>query len=115
MITESFYPDGIGGAHSYVYNLGKSLIKKGHNVYIITIKMRKDMPDEETIEGMKVFRYDSVVSGCLIYIRRFLLSVMNAHRLFNNVVKKVKVDIINCHSPLPAFGVNLFFKHRNMY
>lgn len=114
MVTYCFYPDGIGGAHSYVYNLAKELIKRGYNIYIITLKMKKDAPNEEIIEGIKVFRYNTAVSGRLIYIRRFLLSIINARRLFKKLEKKVKFDIINYHSVLPACGINILFKKKDI-
>ncbi|MBU4305740.1 MAG: glycosyltransferase family 4 protein [Candidatus Omnitrophica bacterium] len=114
MVTFSFYPDGIGGMHSYVYNLGKELIKKGHDVYVITVKMKKDAPDEEVIEGMKVYRYDEGISGNLVYIRRFILSIINGRRLFSKLVKKIEFDVINFHSIFPAYGINLLFKIKNI-
>lgn len=106
MATEAFYPDAIGGVDTYVYNLSKNLIQKGHNVYVITIERKKGALAEETIEDIKVLRYKTPLSGSFLFIRRPLLSVINSRRLFNSIAKKLKFDIINYHLALPAFGIN---------
>lgn len=106
MATEAFYPDGIGGAHTYVYNLSKSLIQQGHNVYVITIERKEGALAEENIEGIKVLRYKTPLSGPFLFIRRPILSIINSRRLFRSVAKKIKFDIINFHLTLPAFGIN---------
>ena len=107
IVTEAFYPDGVGGAHIYVYNLAKDLVKRGHNIYLFTLKMKEDAPDQEKIEGINVFRYNSAPSGRFVFIKRPILSVVNSNRLFNRTVRNVKFDIINFHSSLPAFGLNI--------
>ncbi|MFH1855698.1 MAG: glycosyltransferase [Candidatus Omnitrophota bacterium] len=106
MVTESFYPDGIGGAHTYVYNLSKTLVELGHSVCVITIKTKEDSLAEERIEGIHVLRYKTALSGPFLFIRRPLRSVINAGRLFCYIAKRVKFDLINFHSSLPAFGIN---------
>lgn len=106
MATEAFYPDGIGGAHTYVYNLSKNLIRQGHDVYIITIERKEGALAEENIEGIKVLRYKTPLTGPFLFIRRPILSIINSRRLFRSIAKKVKFDIINFHLTLPAFGIN---------
>lgn len=107
MVTEAFYPDGIGGVHTYVYNLAKSLTQKGHAVYVITIKTGQELSAEEIFEGINVFRYKTALSGQLLFIRRPILSIINSHRLFFSLTKKIKFDLINFHLSLPAFGINI--------
>lgn len=106
MATEAFYPDGIGGAHTYVYNLSKSLIRQGHNVCVITIERKEGALTEENIEGIKVLRYKTPLTGPFLFIRRPILSIINSRKLFRSIAKKVKFDIINFHLTLPAFGIN---------
>lgn len=106
MVTEAFYPDGIGGAHTYVYNLAKSLAREGHNVYVMTIKTKENLSAEEKIEGINVLRYKTPLSGPLLFIWRPVFSVINSRKLFSSLAKKVKFDLINFHLALPAFGIN---------
>lgn len=108
MVTEAFYPDGIGGAHTYVYNLSKSLIKQGHNVYVITIKARENSLAKEEIEGIHILRYKTPLLGPLLFIMRPLISAINSRRQFCSIAKRIKFDLINFHSSLPAFGINIF-------
>lgn len=114
IVTEAFYPDDAGGAHTYVYNLAKALIKRGHKIWVLTLRTRKDVPYEENIEGINLSRYDSTVSGPIVFVRRPLLSIINSYRLFNRLSNDIDFDLINFHSPLPAFGVILSSKGRNI-
>ncbi len=106
MVTEGFYPDGFGGAHTYVYNLSKTLAKAGHDVYVITIKPGKDALSNETIDGIKVLRYSTALCGPLLFILRPVLSIINSRAMFYALQKKVGFDIVNFHHPLPAFGIS---------
>lgn len=108
LVTEAFYPDGVGGINTYVYELGRNLVKKNHNVFVITPRFNDNLPREEEIEEMKVFRYNSTSSGPLLFIRRPFLSILNARFLFKKLSKNISFDVINFHSSLPAFGINIF-------
>lgn len=105
MVTEAFYPDGIGGAHTYAYYLSKYLIQQGHNVYVMTIKTDKSSLAEENVEGINVLRYKTPLGGPFLFIRRPICSIFNSRRLFRSLAKKVKFDILNFHLALPAYGV----------
>lgn len=106
MVTEAFYPDGIGGAHTYVYNLSKNLIRQGHNVYVITIKVKEGASTQEDIEGIRVLRYKTPLKGPFLFIRRPVASIINSRRLFCSITREIQFDIINFHLVLPAFGIN---------
>ncbi|MFH1458942.1 MAG: glycosyltransferase family 4 protein [Candidatus Omnitrophota bacterium] len=110
MVTDSFYPDGIGGKHTYVYNLAKAFKKLGHQIYILTIKIEKDLPEREIIEGIEVFRYRAQVTGRLVFLFRPLSSFYHIGKLYTEHLKGINFDIIHFHSLLPAFGL-LFSKY----
>ena len=105
-VTESFYPDGIGGIHTYVCELAKILTNMGHKVYIITPRFNKELSARGDIEGVKIFRYNSASKGALLFIRRPILSIFNSAILFRKLRKKYYFDVVNFHSALPAFGIN---------
>jgi len=44
-----------GGVENYVLQISKRLVKKGHDVFVVTSRL-KDMAEEEHIEGIKVIR-----------------------------------------------------------
>ena len=54
MLTSEFPPD-LGGRATYVYNLSKGLIKRGHNVTIVARGVWKRTYREE-IDGISVYR-----------------------------------------------------------
>ena len=58
-ITSSYYPV-LGGQEKVVYEISKEMVKKGHNVTILTTDLyceEKNLPKEEIIEGIKIKRF----------------------------------------------------------
>ena len=108
LVTEGLYPDGVGGVQTYVYELARNLVARNHNVFVLTPRFISELPVEEEIEKIKIFRYNSASSGPLLFIRRPFLSIFNAFLLFKKLNKNIPFDIINFHFSLPAFGINLF-------
>jgi len=82
-----FYPN-IGGSERYCYELSRRLVKKGHEVSVLTTKLHKNHPSYEIIEGINIFRYpmlfDFMGSNPISYI---------IHGL-----KNIEGDIIHSHS-----------------
>ncbi|MCD6403112.1 MAG: glycosyltransferase, partial [Candidatus Aenigmarchaeota archaeon] len=46
IVSDLAYPH-IGGAESYVINLGSRLAKRGHEVYLLTSKIKESPMEEE--------------------------------------------------------------------
>jgi len=56
--AHDLYPDpGSGGSGRYVYETGRRLVERGHDVSVLT-RRRGDIPTRETVAGMDVHRYD---------------------------------------------------------
>jgi glycosyltransferase involved in cell wall biosynthesis len=58
LIVELFYPH-IAGSEKRFFEIGKGLVKRGHEVHVFTIRYDAKLPKEEIIEGMFVHRYAS--------------------------------------------------------
>ncbi len=56
LIIELFYPH-VAGSEKRFFEIGKGLVKRGHEVHVFTIRYDASLPKEETIEGMFVHRY----------------------------------------------------------
>ncbi|MDD5644866.1 MAG: glycosyltransferase family 4 protein [bacterium] len=109
MITDSFYPDGLGGVHTYVYNLCRGLVEKGNKVAVICPNFDLKFKKEEVIEGIEVFRYKSVSKGKLFFLKRPLYNLL-AYFCCRKLLKR-GYDVINFHSCLPALPYNMMLKH----
>ena len=60
--AHDFYPDpGSGGSGRYVHETAKRLADRGHEVSVLT-RRRGDVPERETIAGVRVARYDLSVA-----------------------------------------------------
>ncbi|MEM2921989.1 MAG: glycosyltransferase family 4 protein [Candidatus Bathyarchaeia archaeon] len=58
MVNVYFYPEMVGGAEWYVYNIARELVRMGHEVHVFTGKYREreGMSYPDIIEGIKVHR-----------------------------------------------------------
>ncbi|MEM2057837.1 MAG: glycosyltransferase family 4 protein [Thermoproteota archaeon] len=58
MVNVYFYPDMVGGAEWYVYNISRELVKMGHEVHVFTGKYpeKKDVQHPESIDGIRIHR-----------------------------------------------------------
>jgi glycosyltransferase involved in cell wall biosynthesis len=54
-ILEHFHPY-LGGAEHLFWTLSKALVNRGNEVGVVTTRFRKDLPKQEEIEGIKIYR-----------------------------------------------------------
>ena len=104
MVTDTFFPDVMGGSARVVTELSKRMVKKEHTVYVLSRRLDRKLPSKEAIEGVKVYRYDVNLRNTVTFI---ISSLRNAYLTFNQIVKEIRFDFIILHQPLSAFGVSL--------
>jgi len=51
-----YYPPEVGGLESHVHQLCRALVERGHRVGIVTSLSMPDVPGEETVDGVRVWR-----------------------------------------------------------
>ena len=51
-----YFPPEVGGLESHVYYLARALVSRGHEVRVVTSRSLPDVPEEEEMEGIQVFR-----------------------------------------------------------
>ena len=94
MLSPYFFPH-TGGTEKYVRDLSAVLVKKGHEVTVITnnLPKAKNAPKEETLpEGIKVIRLDAVdMFSYLPVSLQFNLKMLEGY------------DIVHCHVPAFSF------------
>lgn len=56
ILTELFYPR-IAGCERRYFEIGKRLVKRGHEVHIFTMRHEEKLPKDDVIEGILVHRY----------------------------------------------------------
>lgn len=54
-LSKFFYPH-IGGVEKHVEKVSRELIKKGHQVTVLTLKHNKNLPDKTIYQGIKIIR-----------------------------------------------------------
>src|SRR5665647_3494819 len=92
MISREF-PPVTGGIGYYVYNLSKGLVKKGHNVSIIT-RGSTGKVEKEVIDGIEVFK----ATFFPLYPFHMVLHGFFVNSLLNSL--RSEVSLVHLHSPL---------------
>ncbi len=110
MFSWEYPPISHGGLARHVQDLSEALVRKGHEVYVIT-QGSADIPVDQSINGVNVLRTDSVsISG-----NNFVDNIL--HLNFQLIDKAIQlhnevgdIDIIHGHDWL-VFWASKVFKH----
>jgi len=95
------YPDAEGGSFRVVYEAGRRLAARGHEVHVATQRLDPRHVAEEALAGMHIHRYDTAAKRGL----RFYWSTMRAvRRLVNRLQREVGFDVVHTHHPVSAFA-----------
>lgn len=95
------HPDAEGGSFRAVYEAGRRLAARGHEVHVATQRLDPRHAEEETLAGMHVHRYDTAAKSGL----RFYWSTMRAvRRLVSRLQRETRFDVLHTHHPVSAFA-----------
>lgn len=88
-ICHHFYPH-IGGVEKHVFEVSKSLIKKGNKITVVTEKYNSNLMSTEIVDGINVIRFSY---GHIKYIGLFSIWrwMVKNRKMFE------KADVIHCH------------------
>lgn len=91
-LSQYFYPH-IGGVEKQVFKLSQELIKRGHQVTVITLKHDLNLKDQETISRIKIIR--------IPYLKIKYFGLLSIWLWFLKNIRLIKnSDIIHAHSVL---------------
>lgn len=108
MVTWEFPPRVVGGIARHCEGLAKALVRKGHEVYVVTLDL-PGVPYYEEIEGVKVYR-TAVQLGHPEFLTWALLFNHFMEKKMAEVSQKAEFDIIHVHDWLTAFA-GISFKY----
>ncbi len=89
-VTPYFHPH-IGGVESHVLDLSRYLVKKGHEIVVLTSRYEKTLKSEEEMEGIRVRRLKTA----------FIAFSTPVFPEIKKEVVKEGGDIVHSHSPPP--------------
>lgn len=81
------YRPYIGGVETHVEELSKRLVRRGHEVTVISTDPSGKLPESETIDGVKVMRFPAFAPGDAYYLSTGLRSYM----------KSAEFDVVHAH------------------
>lgn len=87
-----------GGIEKYTYEVGRRLVKRGHEIVVFSMGHYGEVPPE--IEGMRLVRVPSIPGSSAERLTASMSSVVEAMTL------KPRLDVIHLHTPMTgAFGL----------
>lgn len=95
------FPDEIGGAWKYTFEVNKRLVERGHEVVLITCKPDDNLADYEIIDGIHYYRIGVRDS------KRFFALRGQLRKKINQISQRHRIDLVHVHNPLveiAAFG-----------
>jgi len=96
-----YFPPRVGGIESHVHSLAKELVRKGHQVTIITTRTESDSPWQETVDGIEVRRTLSFGKHFVGWILSSLVAAIPT------CTRAQAFDLIHCHTFAFALGGRL--------
>jgi len=103
MVGNGAYPDEIGGAHVYVYDLARHLVRLGHSVTVLVPKARPELQQTEVVQGVTYVRYDHAARRDPVRWRWELSR--GARTAFSRLAAATPFHVIHGHWPHPAAAV----------
>lgn len=101
MVTNLFYPL-MGGSEQVVFETSRRLVKRGHEVHVLTERTKPDWPVYEQVEGIHIHRCQVRFGNPVI---RFGSGIVNAARLFQRLSAEYAFDLLHFHLTLSSIGV----------
>jgi len=95
------YPDAEGGSFRVVYEAGRRLAARGHEVHVVTQRLNPTHPEEETLAGMRVHRY---VTTAKSGPRFYWSTIFAGRRLVRRLQRQVGFDVVHTHHPVSALA-----------
>ena len=94
--SDEFPPAVTGGAAIVAYDFAVALLKKGHEVFVITASQDRSRAGESEIDGIKIF---TLFSKSPVFLRHYL-SAWNPFLAgkIKKILKEIKPDIVHVHN-----------------
>lgn len=104
--TQLFYPAVFGGGEYIFYHWAKELVRKGHDVYVITQSLQGEK-SYDIVDGIKIFRVGSKLNlnGTLpVGIYSNISYLLQSYFIGKKIIKENHIDIIHSNTYIPVFS-----------
>lgn len=104
IISDAFWPDYTGGITKSLLTEIEGLVTHGHQIVIVTRRLKKNSTPYERRDGYEVYRYPSPPKGSILYWTYPFFSLMQLPKL----VKEMQIsdfDVVYIHNPFQMLGL----------
>lgn len=103
--TQLFYPFLFGGGERIFYQWATELVKRGHDVYVITQNI-EGLQSQEIVDGIRVFRVGAAMKKSktpLTSNMQNLSYMIKAFFMGLHILREQKIDLIHSNTYVPVF------------
>lgn len=104
MTGEVFAPDTLGGAGRWLHEVARYLVMRGNRITLVIRRARPELPAQEIIDDIRVFRYGNIGKKSLF---DGISCFLQGRNLIGRILKKETFDI--CHICQPFSGLIAVF------
>ncbi len=107
--TQGIVQDGSSAAIAQIVDaIATHHVKRGHRVTIVTRMLRARERQVEDIDGIRIYRYESVRRDGPAFYMYPAFSIINGGRTIAHAIDREAIDLINFHDPYNALGAVVF-------
>jgi len=104
VVSDAFWPYHIGGITKSLLTEVEGFVARGHQVVVVSRRLRKDLPFHEVRKGYEIYYYDSPDENGIFYRIYPFFSIIK----LPNLVSKLQdsdFDVIYVHNPFQMIGL----------
>ncbi len=92
MLDRHAFPEILGGAHRYLYDVARKLAERGHQVHFIHCSLSPDKTSTEKREGVIWHRYHIKESGSLLNNYQY---ITHTYKIARQILHSEGLDLVN--------------------
>lgn len=105
VLVDAFWPDHTGGISKSLLPEVRELASRDHNIYVVTRKLSRELPNQEMRECYHLYRYTSPYKGTILYRMYPLFSLNVGPKLIGELHSRFHFDVAYVHNPFQAVGL----------
>jgi len=107
-VNGSIKKDEVGSIQELVHRLAKKQIANNNEVVLLSRRIDNEDPSYENINGMHIYRMHTPRRDSIMHYFFPFYSIVNSLRIWKKITARHDIDVINYHTPFPAFGLRYY-------
>jgi glycosyltransferase involved in cell wall biosynthesis len=101
-VHRAVFPERVGGTYTYIHDLGRRLVERGHEIHIIASARSAETPAFAVMDGLNIHRYSFRRLNPVLSTLQHLAST---YRIFAGLAEKKPVDVLSINDSHLGYGL----------